>query len=107
MRTTWSAISVKKLSDCHLAGTIVRSPAISENVIRVRSNPVLMLLVRMLMMMVETHQYVDPRNDSTHNQKNHYQSDITPRTFCKDNTSQDHFRSVNLYKEFAYRSEIE
>ena len=27
--------------------------------------------------------------------------------WCKDNTSQDHFRSVNLYKEFAYRSEIE
>ena len=26
---------------------------------------------------------------------------------CKDNTSQDHFRSVNLYKEFAYRSEFE
>ena len=26
---------------------------------------------------------------------------------CKDNTSQDHFRSVNLYKEFAYKSEIE
>ena len=26
---------------------------------------------------------------------------------CEDNTSQDHFRSVNLYKEFAYRSEIE
>ena len=26
---------------------------------------------------------------------------------CKDNTSQVHFRSVNLYKEFAYRSEIE
>ena len=29
------------------------------------------------------------------------------RAVCKDNTSQDHFRSVNLYKEFAYRSEIE
>ena len=27
--------------------------------------------------------------------------------FCKDNTSQDRFRSVKLYKEFAYRSEIE
>ena len=26
---------------------------------------------------------------------------------CKDNTSQDHFRSVNVCKEFAYRSEIE
>ena len=26
---------------------------------------------------------------------------------CKDNTSQDFFRCVNLYKEFAYRSEIE
>ena len=26
---------------------------------------------------------------------------------CKDNTSQDHFRSVNLYKEFAYRSETD
>ena len=26
---------------------------------------------------------------------------------CKDNTSQDRFRSVNLFKEFAYRSEIE
>ena len=26
---------------------------------------------------------------------------------CKDNTSQDRFRSVKLYKEFAYRSEIE
>ena len=29
------------------------------------------------------------------------------RRGCKDNTSQDRFRSVNLYKEFAYRSEIE
>ena len=26
---------------------------------------------------------------------------------CKDNTSKDHFRSVNLYKEFPYRSESE
>ena len=26
---------------------------------------------------------------------------------CKENTWQDHFRSVNLYKEFAYRLEIE
>ena len=26
---------------------------------------------------------------------------------CKDNTSQVHFRSVNLYKEFSYRSESE
>ena len=26
---------------------------------------------------------------------------------CKDNTSQDYFRSVNLYKEFPYRSESE
>ena len=29
------------------------------------------------------------------------------RRGCKDKTSQDHFRSVNLYKEFSYRSEIE
>ena len=29
----------------------------------------MMMLVRMLTMMVETHQYVDPRNDFTHNQK--------------------------------------
>ena len=27
--------------------------------------------------------------------------------FCKDNTSQDHFRSVHPHKEFAYRSEME
>ena len=27
--------------------------------------------------------------------------------WCKDNTSQDHFRRVNLHKEFAYSSEIE
>ena len=26
---------------------------------------------------------------------------------CKDNTSQDHFRSVNLHKEFPFRSESE
>ena len=26
---------------------------------------------------------------------------------CKDNTSQVHFRSVNLYKEFSYRSKSE
>ena len=26
---------------------------------------------------------------------------------CKDNTSKDHYRSVNLYKEFAYRTKIE
>ena len=28
-------------------------------------------------------------------------------TSCKDNTSQDRFLSVKLFKEFAYRSEIE
>ena len=28
-----------------------------------------------------------------------------PTGECKDNTSRDHFRSVNLYKEFPYRSE--
>ena len=27
--------------------------------------------------------------------------------YCKDNTSQDRFRRVNLYKEFTYKSEIE
>ena len=27
--------------------------------------------------------------------------------WCKDNTSQDHFRSVNLYKEFPHKSKIE
>ena len=32
---------------------------------------------------------------------------LQPTGCVKDNTSQDHFRSVNLYKEFAYRSEIE
>ena len=30
---------------------------------------------------------------------------LQPRGGCKNNTSQDHFRSVNLYKEFPYRSE--
>ena len=34
-------------------------------------------------------------------------SNVPVRGFCKDNTSQDHFRSMNLYKEFAYMSEIE
>ena len=29
------------------------------------------------------------------------------RVYCEDNTSQVHFRSVNLYKEFPYRSECE
>ena len=29
------------------------------------------------------------------------------RRVCKDNTSQDRFRNVNLFKDFAYRSEIE
>ena len=29
------------------------------------------------------------------------------RRVCKDNTSQDRFRSVKSYKEFAYKSEIE
>ena len=32
---------------------------------------------------------------------------LEPTGVCKDNTSQDHFRSVNLFKEFAYRSEID
>ena len=44
---------------------------------------VLMVLVRMLMMMVETRQYFDPWKDSTHNQKkrnNNHQSDTTDRT---------------------------
>ena len=54
-------------------------PATSETVIRVRSKPktvrlireqhkitLMMMLVRMLMMMVVTHQYFDPWNDSTH-----------------------------------------
>ena len=69
-------------------------PVTSENVIRVRSNPktarliraqnritLIMMLVRMLMMMVLTHQYFDPRSDPTHIQKNHHQSDTTARTF--------------------------
>ena len=43
----------------------------------------MMMLVRMLMMMIEAYQYVDPRNDPTHNQKKHHQSDTTART-CKD-----------------------
>ena len=29
------------------------------------------------------------------------------QAYCKDNTPQDRFRSVKLFKEFAYRSEIE
>ena len=41
----------------------------------------LMMLVEMLIMMVETHQYFDHWNDSTHDQKNHSQSDTTARTF--------------------------
>ena len=32
---------------------------------------------------------------------------LQPMVCVKDNTSQDHFRSVNLYKKFAYRSEVE
>ena len=28
------------------------------------------------------------------------------RRVCEDNTSQDRFRSVNLYKEFAYKSKL-
>ena len=32
---------------------------------------------------------------------------LQPTVECTDNTSQVHFRSVNLYKEFPYRSESE